>query len=171
MRARVQPTMMLNRQRRLSFTVLAGLFASTLGASELYGEGLPRAVFDHDLRLTSNEGHVALKWTGDRESLEYQLQCDTEPEFKSPTTDYEGMDESTFQSGLPDGQYYFRVRARESDGAGWGPWSDTAKLVCTHHSMTLAWGLFSAGGVLFLLITSFVVLNSRSLDRFEGANA
>jgi hypothetical protein len=112
-----------------------------------------------------------LNWSADLDSPVYELQSSPEPDFAEPTCLYQGADDTSFRSGLADGRYYFRVRARQADGGTWGPWSEAVELVCEHHSMTLAWTLFAAGGLLFLLVALFVGVNARSLDRFESHDA
>ena len=82
-----------------------------------------------------------------------------------------GADQTSFLSGLANGDYYFRVRAREAEVETWGPWSGSLSLVCEHHSLTLAWTLFASGGLLFMIVVIFVGVNARSLDRFESDNA
>lgn len=131
-------------------------------------QDVPRVNFQTELKLTTNDGLVALRWHGDHDGLVYELQSAQEPGFLDPITEYEGTDQSSFQSGLPNGRYFFRIRARQLDSEIWGPWSDSVELICEHHSPRLAWTLFASGGLLFLLIVLFVGVNARSLDRFEN---
>ncbi len=152
-------------------SVIAALAALIIPVAGARAQALPTALFDHELKLSTSEGHAALKWKGDREALVYALQSAPDAEFTEPSLVYEGGDQSSFQSGLADGRYYYRVRARELDSATWGPWSDPVEVVCKHHSFALAWTLFASGGLLFLLIVLFVGVNAFSLDRFERNDA
>ncbi len=129
-----------------------------------------RVEFKNDLSLSSKEGHVSLKWASDRESemLVYELQTATDAGFSEPLQLYEGGDDALFMSGLEEGRYFFRVRGRHIDNDAWGPWSPSVELVCDHHSFVLMWTLFASGGLMFVLIVSFIVVNARSLDRFEN---
>jgi len=151
--------------------ILAGLAAFTAGSPGSRAEQLPRAAFQHGLELSTSEGHVTLGWGGEGAGLVYELQSAAGPDFAEPTVEYQGWDEASFLSGLADGRYFLRVRARRPQEAAWGPWSDTVELVCEHHSLTLAWALFACGGVLFLLIVLFVGVNARFLERFESSDA
>lgn len=163
--------MIMNKRLHVGRTILAGFVALTVSVIPSQGQEPPRAAFRHELKLTTSEGHVALEWGGDRDLLEYELQSATEPHFIEPIRLYQGTDRTSFMSGLSDGRHFFRVRARSSEGDIWGPWSEPVELVCKHHSLTLAWALFTSGGLLFLLVVFFVGVNARSLERFERNDA
>lgn len=148
--------------------VSAALLAAGLQTS---ARAAPEAVFRNDAELTTTEGHVTLKWRADGDSLVYQLQSARAADFQQPTSRYHGMQDAYFLSGLADGKYWFRVRAKKSENDAWGPWSDSVVLKCKHHSLIFAWILFASGGMLFLLIVLFVGINARDLGRFERNNA
>lgn len=155
---------------RLAFWSV-GLVGVAIPVTKTLAQALPRATFDHSDTLTANEGYVALKWGGDSDALVYEVQSALEPLFHDPTTEYQGRDEQSFLSGLASDHYYFRVRARMSDGPTWGPWSSPVEIICKHHSLTVAWALFASGGLLFLLIVAFVGIHARSMACFEGSHA
>jgi len=157
----------VGKRHRTSRIILAGIAALAVDALQTRAEGPPYAVFINDLTQNTNEGHAALKWSGDGDALVYELQSAMEPDFREPTTEYRGADESSFQSGLVDGRYFYRIRARRHESDAWGPWSEPIEVVCEHHSLALAWTLFASGGILFLLIVLSVGIGARSLDRFE----
>ena len=163
--------MIMNRRLRIGRIILTGLAALTVPSVLSHAQELPRVTFHHESRLTTSEGHTGLEWSGDRDSLMYELQSAREPDFIDPTSQYHGTDEASFLSGLTDGRYFFRVRARPSENDTWGPWSESVELVCEHHSLTFAWTLFTSGGLLFLFIVFFVGLNARLLHRFERNDA
>ncbi|MGD2109400.1 MAG: hypothetical protein PVI86_08400 [Phycisphaerae bacterium] len=151
-------------------TVLAVLMTHLVSAGPTFAQNLPQAVFHNEPALRTNEGHVSLSWSADLDSPVYELQGSPEAGFAESTCLYRGADETSFRSGLADGRYYYRVRARQSEAGTWGPWSKPVELVCEHHSMAHAWTLFALGSLLFLLIALFVGINARHLDRFEGNN-
>lgn len=149
---------------------------SFLGVPTLSSPGLqahepPGAAFICKPLLNSREGHVTLEWRGSGDLLEFQLQSAENAHFVNPTIEYQGADQSCFQSGLPDGHYYYRVRARQPGSEVWGPWSERVQFICKHHSLAFAWILFGSGGVVFASIVLFVCLNARHLERFETGNA
>lgn len=70
---------------------------------------------------------------------------------------YEGTQHSSFVSGLEDGTYYYRVRARHPDERAWGPWSAVARVEVRHHGLGLALGLMGLGALVFLTTAAFLV--------------
>ncbi len=134
-------------------------------------QDLPNVSFHGETSRETNEGHTTLVWSAQDGDPTYELQCSTDQSFTNPTTVYRGRDEASFVSGLPNGRFFFRVRARQTVEDSWGPWSDTLVLSCRHHSMILAWSLFAAGGLLFALIIAFVARNARVQQHSERENA
>jgi hypothetical protein len=163
-------TIMVDERLHIDRAMLITFCAITFVTNASHGQELPHAAFRQEPNLTTNEGHVALGWGAGRDSLVYELQSALEPDFIEPTRLYQGTDQTSFLSGLVDGQYYFRVRAKSPGDDTWGPWSESVDLMCEHHSLTLAWVLFASGGLLFGLIVFFVGVNARSLERFERAD-
>ncbi len=155
------------RPHKIPFTQLILMTALAVCPGMAVADALPQAKFHEDGPLETKEGHVTLDWSGASEALIYELQRDRTAAFETPIKLYEGADETSFQSGLPDGGNFFRVRARHADGEDWGPWSPTLEVACGHHSLTLAWTLFACGGVMFVLLALYVGVNAASLDRFE----
>lgn len=116
-----------------------------------------------DARLESQAGSSSLTWRAEHTSgpePTYELQRSREPTFKDPKTLYRGPDQGRFVSGLLDGSYYFRVRARQGDAA-WSDWSKPQELVVTHWSRTRALSLMAIGALVFIA-TAFVVLRGPS---------
>jgi hypothetical protein len=122
---------------------------------EIDGDGDPHA------------GHVTVAWSapsaGDA-PLVFQLEEAASQTFDPSSLRYEGRQQSSVISGLPDGKRFFRARARQSDGA-WGPWSDTYIFRTRHHSLALASSLFAIGAVAFGLTAAFVVGGARNARR------
>jgi hypothetical protein len=163
--------MNLNRLPRLGRVALVAVAALAGSHAAAATSKLPEVEFENEPKLTTNEGHVSLRWEGNGDPLAYEVQSDDKRAFPTPTRIYRGTDERTFLSGLADGRYFFRVRARPLDAKTWGPWSSPVELLCEHHSLALAWTLFGSGGLLFALIVAFVTVNARHLDRFERNDA
>ncbi len=93
----------------------------------------------------------------------YELQRASDESFSDPKTLYSGPDQGRYVSGLLDGSYYFRVRARQGDAA-WSEWSKPQRLVVTHWPKNRALGLMAVGALVFLA-TAFVVLRGTAKVR------
>ncbi|MEZ4375593.1 MAG: fibronectin type III domain-containing protein [Polyangiaceae bacterium] len=137
----------------LAFAYLGPASALASDASALQAELLG------DARLESQAGSATLNWkaehTGGPEPT-YQLQRSADASFSDPKTLYTGPDQGRYVSGLLDGSYYFRVRARQGDTA-WSAWSKPQELVVTHWPESRALSLMGIGALVFLA-TAFVVL-------------
>lgn len=77
---------------------------------------------------------------------------------------YAGRDSATTLSGLPNGDYRFRVRAMGADG-----WSDEARVSVEHHSLARALGFFAVGAVVFLVLIGSIVRGMRMDARDQSA--
>ncbi|MCA9647376.1 MAG: hypothetical protein H6718_27100 [Polyangiaceae bacterium] len=121
-----------------------------------------------DPRIESQAGSTTLTWGAEHQGgpePTYQLQRSVDPAFSDPKTLYTGPDQGRYVSGLLDGSYYFRVRARQGDAA-WSAWSKPQELVITHWPKTRALSLMGVGALVFLA-TAFVVL--RGTARSEAS--
>jgi hypothetical protein len=156
---------MMNRRFRSVRAVAAGLAVMWAAGAWSRAEDLPRAAFTRDVEMDAKAGHVKLVWRGDGEALEYELQQASDADFTEPVQVYRGGDEASFRSGLTDGHYFFRVRARQAQTETWGPWSEPLAFVCEHHALRLALLLVVSGGVMFLLIVVFVAAGVRTLGQ------
>jgi len=92
----------------------------------------------------STDGGFTLSWEAD---TPVQLEQATGPAHADPRIIYEGGDTSTVISGLPDGEYRFRLRAADADA-----WADEARVRVEHHSLARAFGFFAVGGLVFLVL-------------------
>lgn len=114
-----------------------------------------------DPELESRAGSAALSWqlsppSSEAQAVSYELQQAPEASFADARTLYTGPDQGRYISGMENGSYHFRVRARSGGGA-WGAWSKTQTLSVEHWSAGRALGLMGLGAVLFCA-TAFVVL-------------
>ncbi|GJL75777.1 MAG TPA: fibronectin type III domain-containing protein [Nitrosomonas sp.] len=101
--------------------------------------------FANDRHLESDAGYILLNWNNQKR-IPVELQRADQPAFEQATTLYRGNNSSLMLSGLPNGTYYYRIRAQT------GTWSDKVILNVTHHSLIKAWLLFALGAFVFLSI-------------------
>ena len=92
----------------------------------------------------STDGGFTLAWDAE---APVQLEQASGPDHADARIIYEGSDTSTVISGLPDGEYRFRLRAVESE-----EWADEARVHVEHHSLARAFGFFVVGGLVFLVL-------------------
>ena len=120
--------------------------------------------WNHAEIMESRDGYAQLSWDlplGDDPLEEihwvYHLQEGREPVFDETDVQYMGPQHSSFVSGLEDGAYYYRVRARHPDEEEWGEWSAIVRVDVQHHSRRLALALMSVGGLVFLATAGFLL--------------
>ncbi len=101
----------------------------------------------------------------DPAAFAYELERADNPHFEEPLTLYEGRDRASFQPGLAEGDYFYRVRAVDESGAS-GEWSRPLHVEVEYQSMRLAVSLFALGGVVFLATLVLVVAGTVA-DRKE----
>lgn len=119
--------------------------------------------------LSSAEGYAMIRWDHPDESLDADFQLEVVgPEGERVT--YETPEQSTFLSGLSNGDYQLRVRYRSDSSQAWEQWSKPMTLEVDHHSLRLAFVLFVAGGIMFLSIIAFLVRHANdALEEERGA--
>ncbi|ADC70543.1 conserved hypothetical protein [Thioalkalivibrio sp. K90mix] len=103
----------------------------------------------------SRDGGLTLEWNAEGP---VELEQASGPDFDDARVIYRGGDTSSVVSGLPDGEYRFRLRA---DGAD--DWADEARIDVAHHSLARAFGFFALGGVVFLVLI-VAILRGRPRD-------
>ncbi|WP_017943110.1 MULTISPECIES: hypothetical protein [unclassified Thioalkalivibrio] len=103
----------------------------------------------------STDGGFTLSWEAEDAVV---LERATGPDHEDVRIVYEGGDASTVVSGLPDGEYRFRLRAADAD-----TWADEATVVVEHHSLARAFGFFAVGAVVFLVLIG-AILRGRPRD-------
>lgn len=127
----------------LGSALLMGLAASPALAAPSFDEPAP---------AQSADGSLQLAWGEALGEFEVELRHEG-----TVRTVYTGRMPSAHVSGLPNGHYELRVRAREGDG--WSPWSEPKVLDVEHHPMSLVWTLMALGALVFVG-TAVVVLRS-----------
>jgi hypothetical protein len=109
--------------------------------------------------------YVTLSWglveNEQSQPTEYQLQEARAAKFSDGHIRYQGPHRSTVISGLPNGVRHYRVRQRPQGSLQWSGWSVPRTFHVTHHSRSLAAGLFSLGAFVFIATLSFLLLMSR----------
>ncbi len=124
--------------------------------------------------------HVGLSWEvragdeGENDNSDrahgFHLQRADNPAFEDYRDLYEGSDRASFQPGLAEGEYFYRVRAIDEDGNP-GDWSRPLHVVVEYQSMRLAVSLFAVGGVVFLATLALVVAGAVRDKREQEGNA
>lgn len=158
--------------RRLHRTLLALMSAAALSGAhpamaqpDTPASTVVAPVWDHELELGADAGYAQLRWlppaSDDSVDWLYQLQEGRRPEFAAGDREYQGHHTSSFVSGLENGAYYFRVRARRPGDPedAWGAWSNTVRVDVTHHSRQLALALMALGGLVFLATAAFLIVH------------
>lgn len=130
---------------RITTFLFATLFFSPLWGMELSAE--PEL---------STTGTVNLRWQGGEQAL-YEL------EQRSLTLGtrilYQGSDTARVVTGLPNGEYDYRVRAIQQGSPG--TWSEERRVNVRHHSLSRALVFFSLGLLVFLATLIVVLRGAR----------
>ncbi len=113
----------------------------------------------------TNSGRIEIVWRieynpNDLDSVVYELQQAEDSLFETARVRYRGPDLATYVSGLPDGSYYYRVRSFNKAEDQYSEWSPTVLVMVKHHSLGLAFTLFSIGAVVFILTVLVVVIGA-----------
>ncbi len=117
----------------------------------LAGPALAEPRFD-DPPEHSADGGFTLHWEAPGAVV---LERASGPDFDDARVIYEGGDTSSVISGLPDGEYRFRLRVADADA-----WSDRITVEVEHHSLARAFGFFAVGAAVFLVLI-FALLRGR----------
>lgn len=122
----------------------------------------PIPVFENNSTEQTESGYIKLSWklggqqTGG-DPIVFELQQAAHQDFNQTTLVYKGPDYATFQSGLSDGDYFYRVRTARTDGTPLSDWSTPVLLRVKHHSLQLAFLLFGIGATVFLITVGIVL--------------
>jgi len=102
----------------------------------------------------STAGYFQLSWQ-DPASQSFELQKSSDPDFHDAVTLYHGPDKATVISGLPNGNYFYRVRSED------GLWSKAVEVTVKHHSLGKALGFFGLGAAMFVVMVVLLVKGAR----------
>jgi len=127
----------------------------------------PVVQFQQD-SLSTQDGHVKLVWrvaeAADGPIWRYEVQVDSSAHFSQPTQLYRGPDLATFVSGLPNGEYYYRIRVIGPEVDQPGRW-DQAYVRVEHHSLNLALTIAGIGSIVFILTVIVVLRGAFNSDQ------
>lgn len=126
-----------------------------------------RVIFTNETPVLSDAGHVTLHWSysGDIPSPKFTLERATQQSFEDALVQYQGQNKGIFISGLPDGEFFFRIRVLEPNPS---PWSAPITVQVKHHSLTLAFILFLIGAVVVSATVALIVHGYRNAGVATG---
>ncbi len=120
-----------------------------------------------DLHQTTTTGYHLVKWqlgeSPETGNAVFVLQQSGDPTFKNHKSLYEGPDLASFVSGLPDGNYFYRVGVKQDERVT--SWSENLHLEVKHHSRNLAMLLFFLGTIIFLSTVAVIVVGNRKYNK------
>lgn len=142
-----------------------------------YMETAPRFISPEisagDSVYVTDEGKAALAWEMEgvkpRENevaVEFELQEAPTAKFENPEVRYQGPDAATYVSGLPEGDFFYRVRAIQ-DGLT-GPWSKPITVRVKYVRFDLVLTLLASGAVVFVATVLTVSLGHRRIAREQA---
>ena len=125
-------------------------------------------VLTSDTKLAT-AGYYQLSWqpgirgASDKKFL-FELQQSPDAGFHTTKVIYRGPDRASVISGLPDGDYYYRVRIIQADRTA-SAWSHPMAIKVQHHSLIKAVWFFITGAAVFFITLFFIVVKSRHEGR------
>jgi hypothetical protein len=119
--------------------------------------------FEGKIMRKSKDGHIRLSWKDVKGADEgiFELERASTPVFLDSQPIYEGPDMASFISGIPDGDYYFRVRKKTEDYTS--DWSKTLHLEVKHHNIQKAFVLAGLGAVVVLATVLVIVVGNKEV--------
>jgi len=136
--------------------VLAGLLLAAL----LPPAAIAQAPVLHSDSEVATAGYYQLGWQAD--AGDFELVEATRPDFTDARLLYQGPDLATVLSGKPDGDYYYRIRALDADGAS--PWSEAVHVTVRHHPLARALTFLVLGAIVFVA-TLLLILRGEARTR------
>lgn len=106
-------------------------------------------------------GYYQLRWSS---TSPVTLEEARTADFTSPRIIYRGSDAATVMSGKSDGDFYYRIRSRDSNAR-----SNVVKVTVRHHSLERAFAFFALGATVFIATLLLIVTGARSGAR-AGTN-
>ena len=103
-------------------------------------------------------GYFRLNWSADPQPSGYLLQQAKNADFSDARTLFTGKDTARVLSGLPDGDYFYRVRSLDTNDDAW---SNPIQVSVRHHPFSRAAGFFIAGLVAFIALIAVLFHGSR----------
>lgn len=150
----------------LNCTLLAaGSITFSAYAEEEPDDPVPR--FTVPSTLTIPSGSFALKWTSPENpvSTRFELQQGTQRNFSSPRVIYAGPDRGTYISGLPNGDFFYRVRAVNAQEPEKSQWSPPVHRSVQHPPLTFALSLMGVGAIVLISTISMIAVGAQKEKR------
>lgn len=144
-----------------TIAMLMFFFGSELAAQ------LPVPEFVNNPAEKTESGYIKLSWRlrdvqNGNNAFVFELQQSAQRDFTETRPVYRGPDYATFISGLPNGDYYHRVRTATPNGEQHSDWSVPVLVQVEHHSLRLAFLLFGIGASVFLFTVGIVIQGART---------
>ena len=114
-------------------------------------------------------GYYQLSWQpgihgAPHKNISFELQQATSADFSQAEVIYRGQDMARVFSGMPDGEYFYRVGTIDEDSSI-SRWSQVINVSVKHHSLQKAVGFFIAGALVFLITLVFIFNRSRAVNK------
>jgi hypothetical protein len=150
---------------------MLGLGVSLWTAGTLFD--LARAqdsLMSHDtLRFTvpstrvAPSGSFAIRWSSGQLAAfdQFELQQGRNRDFSEARLIYSGPDRASYLSGLPNGDFYYRVRGVDTRLNRKSRWASPIHRIVRHPSLEFAVSMLSVGGLVFLSTIGIVVSGAR----------
>lgn len=112
--------------------------------------------------LTIPSGSFTLKWTSPENpiSTRFELQQGTQRNFSSPRVIYAGPDRGTYISGLPNGDFFYRVRAVNVQEPEKSQWSPPVHRAVQHPPLTFALSVTGVGAIVLISTISMIAVGA-----------
>lgn len=139
----------------------------------LWATELPVPQFLNQSIEKTESGYFKLSWripqaSFDTERIIFELQKSMDADFQEVSSIYRGPDYATFLSGIPNGNYYYRIRSTSADGTESSKWSPVVLVEVKHQSLRLALWLFGMGAIIFLLTVLIVVRGAQTYTQNQA---
>lgn len=136
--------------------MLAVIAAASLPAHAVVNAQAPTLQSDIEL---ATAGFFSLSWRG-APGADYVLQESTTRSFAEHAVIYQGPDTARVMSGIEDGKYYYRARARGTRSG----WSAPVTVTVRHHPLPRAFTFFGAGLIIFVATVTLIIGGARRAE-------
>ena len=144
------------------------------------GPPAPSLISPDDM-ATLNDNTPSFDWTDVAEAVQYELMVDNSISFNDPEIHKSDLtiSEFTAASSIPDGGYYWKVRAMDNKGR-WGEWSDVWRFIISSFDPSTIQMVYVEGGTFQMGSTDgdpderpvhTVTLNSFYISKYEITNS
>lgn len=154
----------------IMFATMAIAVTAWVNLASASANSIPTPLFDGAAEETSSSGQISLRWRlqdleVDSAGLIYHVEMAESADFSDAVTWYTGEDLATYLSGLPDGNFYFRVRTLAAESDAVSAWSATKRVTVQHHSLQFALLLCALGAVVFFSTVAVIAHGTLRAER------